>query len=110
MFQFVFCRRKVHVSQFVSFHFFSEHFYLIFNFFILLYAFLDLKINDYILLNFILFIYLLFLTGPQGQQCYTLMGFSILYKNSLLLLLLLSKEVSKLNLFEAARCFIHMFL
>ena len=63
--------------------------YLIFNFFILLYAFLDLKINDYILLNFILFIYLLFLTGPQGQQCYTLMGFSILYKNSLLLLLLL---------------------
>ena len=51
--------------------------------------FLDLKINDYILLNFILFIYLLFLTGPQGQQCYTLMGFSILYKNSLLLLLLL---------------------
>ena len=38
---------------------------------------------------FILFIYLLFLTGPQGQQCYTLMGFSILYKNSLLLLLLL---------------------
>ena len=54
-----------------------------------LYAFLDLKINDYILLNFILFIYLLFLTGPQGQQCYTLMGFSILYKNSLLLLLLL---------------------
>ena len=28
-------------------------------------------------------------TGPQGQQCYTLMGFSILYKNSLLLLLLL---------------------
>ena len=46
-----------------------------FNFFILLYAFLDLKINDYILLNFILFIYLLFLTGPQGQQCYTLMGF-----------------------------------
>ena len=60
-----------------------------FNFFILLYAFLDLKIYDYILLNFILFIYLLFLTGPQGQQCYTLMGFSILYKNSLLLLLLL---------------------
>ena len=56
---------------------------------VLLYAFLDLKINDYILLNFILFIYLLFLTGPQGQQCYTLMGFSILYKNSLLLLLLL---------------------
>ena len=54
-----------------------------------MYAFLDLKINDYILLNFILFIYLLFLTGPQGQQCYTLMGFSILYKNSLLLLLLL---------------------
>ena len=48
-----------------------------------------IKINDYILLNFILFIYLLFLTGPQGQQCYTLMGFSILYKNSLLLLLLL---------------------
>ena len=45
-------------------------------FFILLYAFLDLKINDYILLNFILFIYLLFLTGPQGQQCYTLMGFN----------------------------------
>ena len=41
------------------------------------------------LLNSILFIYLLFLTGPQGQQCYTLMGFSILYKNSLLLLLLL---------------------
>ena len=29
------------------------------------------------------------MTGPQGQQCYTLMGFSILYKNSLLLLLLL---------------------
>ena len=29
------------------------------------------------------------ITGPQGQQCYTLMGFSILYKNSLLLLLLL---------------------
>ena len=56
-----------------------------------MYAFLDLKINDYILLNFILFIYLLFLTGPQGQQCYTLMGFSILYKNSLLLLLLLSR-------------------
>ena len=54
-----------------------------------MYAFLDLKINDYILLNFILFIYLLFLTGPQGQQCYTLMGFSILYKNLLLLLLLL---------------------
>ena len=53
-------------------------FFFIFNFFffILLYAFLDLKINDYILLNFILFIYLLFLTGPQGQQCYTLMGFN----------------------------------
>ena len=32
---------------------------------------------------------LILLTGPQGQQCYTLMGFSILYKNSLLLLLLL---------------------
>ena len=43
-------------------------------------------ISNFIL--FYLFIYY-FLTGPQGQQCYTLMGFSILYKNSLLLLLLL---------------------
>ena len=54
-----------------------------------MYAFLDLKINDYILLNFILFIYLLFLTGPQGQQCYTLMGFSILYKKFVIIIIII---------------------
>ena len=67
-----------------------------------MYAFLDLKINDYILLNFILFIYLLFLTGPQGQQCYTLMGFSILYKKFVIIIIIIN-EVSLLE-FSLRRC------